>query len=159
MKEMTQLTYRDMEPGEETEVYDLIVRVFDEFIAPEFSQQGVEEFLGYASPEGLKSRAQGNRFVILAVLQDLIVGMIEVRNHNHISLLFVDKGYQGQGIAGELIERSLGRCLSRNPSLGSISVNSSPNSVTFYEKVGFRPKAPEQQHNGIRFVPMVLKIG
>ena len=67
--------------------------------------------------------------------------------------------YQGSGIGTELIERSLGRCHFRNPGLDTMSVNSGPNSVTFYEKVGFLPMAPEQEQNGIRFVPMVLSVG
>ena len=156
---MTQLIYRDMQPGEETEVYNLIYQVFEEFIAPDFSQQGIDEFLSFASPEGLAARTQADNFVILALYQKQIVGMIEIRDYGHISLLFVDSEYQGSGIGTELIERSLGRCHSRNPGFDTMSVNSGPNSVTFYEKVGFRPMAPEQEQNGIRFVPMVLSVG
>jgi len=158
-KEMTQLTYRDMQPGEQTEAYNLIYRVFKEFIAPDFSQQGIDEFLSFASPESLAERAQANNFVILVLYQKQIVGMIEIRDYDHISLLFVDAEYQGSGIGTELIERSLGRCHSMNPGLDRMSVNSGPNSVTFYEKVGFLPIAPEQEQNGIRFVPMVLSVG
>ena len=157
-KEMTQLTYRGMQPSEETEVYNLIYRVFKEFIAPDFSQQGIDEFLSFASPESLAERAQANNFVILALYQNQIVGMIEIRDYDHISLLFVDAEYQGYGIGTELIKRSLGRCFSRNPGLDTMSVNSGPNSVAFYEKVGFLPTAPEQEQNGIRFVPMVLRL-
>ena len=136
-----------------------IFLLFKEFIAPDFSQQGIDEFLSFASPEGLAERTQANNFAILALFQNQIVGMIEIRDYDHMSLLFVDAEYQGSGIATELIERSLGRCLSRNPGLDSMSVNSGPNSVTFYEKVGFLPTAPEQEQNGIRFVPMVLRLG
>jgi len=147
-----------MQPGEEAEVYNLIYRVFKEFIAPDFSQQGIDEFLSFASPEGLAERTQANNFASLALCQNQIVGMIEIRDYDHISLLFVDAEYQGSGIGSELIERSLGRCLARNPNLDSMSVNSGPNSVAFYEKVGFLPTAPEQEQNGIRFVPMILRL-
>jgi GNAT superfamily N-acetyltransferase len=154
---------RFMEPSEETEVCDLVMRVFKEFIAHQCSQEGVREFLEYIQPEWFLRRSQKNHFVLLATIQDKIVGMIEVRNNRHVSLLFVDKRFQQRGIGRELLQRSLKICkleiaLKRSPELQEVSVNSSPNAIQIYERMGFHQKGSEQVNNGIRFTQMVLEL-
>jgi GNAT superfamily N-acetyltransferase len=147
-----------MAPGEEQKVYQLICRVFTEFVAPEFAQEGVDEFLRYATPESLIKRTQADHFVLLALFDGRIIGIIEVRHHRHIALLFVDGQHHGIGIASELIQRAATRCIAENRGLRSLNVNASPNSVSFYQSLGFVPTAGEQTHNGIRFVPMLLEM-
>jgi predicted GNAT family N-acyltransferase len=48
--------------------------------------------------------------------------------------------------------------LKRSPELQEVSVNSSPNSIQIYERMGFRQKGSEQVKNGIRFTQMVLEV-
>jgi ribosomal protein S18 acetylase RimI-like enzyme len=155
--------YRFMEPSEETGVCNLVIRVFNEFVAHQYSHEGVREFLKYVQPELLLRRSQKNHFVLLATIQGKIVGMIEIRHNRHVSLLFVDKRFQQRGIGRELLRRSLKICkleisLKRSPELQGVSVNSSPNSIRIYERIGFRRKGPEQVKNGIRFTQMVLEL-
>jgi ribosomal protein S18 acetylase RimI-like enzyme len=153
------ITYRAMRAGEEQQVCDLVVRVFHDFVAPLYSPEGVHEFLTYAADPGqLHERLQSNRFVLVAESQDQIVGAIEVRNHDHISLFFVDGQSQRKGIGWELWRRALGSCLVNRPDLTRITVHSSPNAVEAYQKLGFQPEGPEQTVNGIRFVPMALPV-
>jgi ribosomal protein S18 acetylase RimI-like enzyme len=152
-------SYRLMKPGEENEVCELVSRVFNEFIAPGYAQEGVQEFLSYAQPEYLLSRSQQpNRFVLVALAREEIVGMIEVRDNSHISLLFVDREFQRRGIARELVWRALEICLNAEPDLSEVSVKSSPYAIEAYEKLGFRRDGPERIENGIRFTPMLKKI-
>jgi ribosomal protein S18 acetylase RimI-like enzyme len=68
-----------------------------------------------------------------------IVGVIEVRQFRHISLLFVDDRFQRQGIARALVRHAVARCLSRRPDLRQITVRSSPYAVPIYERLGFLP--------------------
>ena len=155
--------YQFMEPSEETGVCNLVICVFREFIAHQHSQEGVREFLKYVQPELLLRRSQKNHFVLLATIQGKIVGMIEIRNNRHVSLFFVDKRFQQRGIGRELLRRSLKICkleisLKRSPELQEVSVNSSPNSIQIYERMGFRQKSSEQVKNGIRFTEMVLEL-
>ncbi len=150
------MKYRFMKSGEETEVCALVSRSFNEFVAPGYSQEGVDEFLKYAQPDSLLRRSQTGHFVVVAQVQDTIVGMVEVRGNKHISMLFVDKNFQQRGIGKELVKKSLEIAQSNNPELAQMSINSSPYAVPIYEKLGFRKKEPEQMKNGIRFTPMVL---
>jgi GNAT superfamily N-acetyltransferase len=152
----TSFQYRPMQPGEETAVYDIVARVFDAFVAPGYSQEGVQEFLKYAS--GLGERAMSNHFVLLAVSHNTIAGMIEVRNCDHISMLFVGSDYQRRGISRALLDRALDICRREKPALSAITVNSSPYAVPIYERLGFQAKGPEQVVHGIRFTPMVLQL-
>ena len=152
------LSYRLMRSGEETAVCDLVSRVFAEFVAPDYTDEGIREFMNYAEPNRMVERSQGNHFALVATLLREIVGVIEVRDHTHISLLFVDPRYQRIGIGTELLQRSLEICRSHKPALSEITVNSSPYAVPVYRKLGFRERGAEWEVKGIRFVPMVLEL-
>ena len=151
--------YRSMRPGEEAAVCELIARVFGEFLAPEYSDLGVAGFLDYARPDMMQRRAEEDHFVLVATIGDQLVGAIEIREHRHVSLLFVDGAYQRCGIARELLTRALGRCRQRNPQVAEVTVNSSPYAVPIYARFGFAQAKPEQEDLGIRYVPMVKKLG
>jgi GNAT superfamily N-acetyltransferase len=150
------ITYSPMQPGQEAAVCELILRVFDQFVAPGCTAEGEAEFRRYVEPEALAERAQAGHLVLVAVAGDEIVGAIEMRGCEHLSLLFVDPRYHGRGIGRALWTQALERCRQLKPDLQRISVNSSTYAVPFYRALGFRPDGPEQVRDGIRFVPMTL---
>jgi ribosomal protein S18 acetylase RimI-like enzyme len=92
----------------------------------------------------------------VAETQGRMVGAIEVRNWDHISLFFVDGELQRKGIGRELWRRALQACLASRPDGDRITVHSSPNAVEAYRRLGFRVEGAEQTVNGIRFVPMAF---
>ncbi len=151
--------YRAIKAGEEQQVCDLVVRVFTESVAPLYSPEGVQEFLTYAAhPSHLRERLGANRFVLVAELQGRIVGAVEVRNCDHISLFFIDGKSQRKGIGRELWCQALDTCLANRPEVNKITVHSSPNAVEAYQRLGFQAEGPEQIVNGIRFVPMAFAV-
>jgi ribosomal protein S18 acetylase RimI-like enzyme len=148
-----------MKPGEEGPVCSLVGRVFDEFVAPDCSPEGVREFLRYAEPGAMLNRVLGgDHFILVAVAHERIVGMIEMRECYHICLCFVDRAYQARGIGRSLWSRALDTCVQRRPGLCEVDVNSSLFAVPFYERLGFRTTGPEQVNGGIRFVPMNMVL-
>jgi GNAT superfamily N-acetyltransferase len=151
--------YRVMRPGEETEINGLVVPVFSEFIGCHYPPEGVREFLRYAAPASFRERFLSNHFTLVATKDDRIVGMIEVRDDSHVCLFFVDKRLHGQGIGRGLLERALLMCRENRPGLEFVDVNSSPNSVGVYERLGFSQVQPEKTIHGITFVQMVMAIG
>lgn len=155
---MKSIDYRLLRPGEEEKVCKLVSAVFDNFVAPHYSEEGRLEFLDYVTPEQFRQRGGHEHFVLVAAANDKIVGMIEMRQHRHVSLLFVDRRFQKQGISRELLRRALIICLETKPKLRTISVNSSPNAVNIYEKLGFRQAGAERVKNGIKFTPMIFKV-
>ena len=166
------LTYRPLSAQDILEVSELVARIFNEFVAPEYSSEGVQQFHRYIQPSAFQARAQTNHFSLISLEQDKktnhfslisleqdkIVGVIEMRGHNHVSLLFVAPEFQRRGIAKELLRRALQICRANEPRLSEISVNSSSYAVPIYERLGFRRAGERQVRNGIGFLPMVLKL-
>ena len=152
------MEFRPMKVGEEAAVCELALRVFGQFVAPQFSSEGRREFQSYADPHLLRLRSRWNHLVLLAVDDDAIAGMIEVRDDGHVTLFFVEGEHQGEGIGGELLRRSLSISEMRNPNLSRVTVNSSPNAVAIYERLGFRKAGAERDGDHIRSVPMVLDL-
>jgi ribosomal protein S18 acetylase RimI-like enzyme len=153
------LTFQAMNQGEEKQVFELIKSVFEEYVAPDFSPEGVKNFMDFILPDAILNRKNSDRyFLITAKDEDKIIGMIEVQNSNHICLLFVSKDYHNQGIAKKLYALSLEKCKQFEAGLKEMEVNSSRYAVPVYEKLGFKRIAEEQISNGIIFNPMKANI-
>ncbi|WP_320176048.1 GNAT family N-acetyltransferase [Maridesulfovibrio sp.] len=144
--------YDQLQPGEEGRASKLIFKVFDENVAPCFTEEGCSEFKSYATPEALRERVGYGSFIFAARDGEELVGVAEIRSFKHLCLLFVDLAQQGKGIGKELIQMVADRC--REAGNSELTVNSSLNSRTFYERFGFIAQDEEQLKNGIRFVPM-----
>ena len=153
------LTYRFMREGEEGVVCDFVNRIFDLSVAPLYSKKGQKNFKKYVDPEEMSARVHARHFVLLALADDEITGMIEMRRHRHVSLLFVEQEFQGKGLGGEILGLAVEICLSNSSPLREVTVNSSPNAVKAYERMGFQITGEEQNINGVRSVPMVKVLG
>ncbi len=153
-----EIIYREIHRGEEDKVCQMVEDCFNEFISPGYSQEGRNEFLKYLNPQSMQSRLAHNHFILVAVEGGVIAGVVEVRNCNHISLLFVKKEYHGRGIAKDLLKLALSKCQQIKSEINIIEVNSSPFAVHIYEKLGFTKVSTEQVVNGMRFTPMILKL-
>ena len=152
------IEYRKMRQGEESLIFRFVSRVFNEFVAPEFSQEGIDEFMKYIRPDELTIHIRKNHFILIAEFSSEIIGVIAVRDYNHIALFFVDTLFQRRGVGRELLRNALDTCRWNDLSLSQITVNASPNSINAYESMGFQPTDSEQCVNGIRFVPMNLRL-
>ena len=152
----SQITYRRLKQGEETKASDFIAIVFNQYVAPGFSQEGIDEFMNYIRPDAIASQLEENHFAFIALCEAEIVGVIEVRSNNHVALFFVDGRSQRKGIGRKLLKKALEACGRNDPEFSKLTVNASPNSIKAYDAFGFKPVAAEQCINGIRFVPMVL---
>ena len=152
--------YRAMQAGEAEAVSALILASFDEFIGPDYEgEEGIAEFRRFAAPEALAARAAGDHLVRVATVDGALAGMIEIREHNHVALLFVDKAYQRRGLARGLLEAALADARAVDPDVERVTVNSSRYGVAAYEKLGFRQTGPERSVNGIVFIPMAMRFG
>jgi ribosomal protein S18 acetylase RimI-like enzyme len=139
-------------------IITLTKAVFDTFVAPSYSAEGNAEFYKYLSSEAFHERLGSNHFILLAYQEEHLAGLIEIRNYDHVSLFFVESSYQKQGIGRALFNEALDRIQTNNPTCLEISVNSSPNAVMTYEKLGFQKTADEKETNGIKYVPMKMEL-
>ena len=136
---------------------ELVNRVFTEFVAPDYSEEGRATFENY-----LESKYDEVAFEIESGHKKMwgyyengeILGVISTRDISHISLLFVDKNYHRRGIAKEMF----GTVLEDIKGSPEITVNSSPYAVEVYRHLGFNATGPEAEKNGILFVPMTRPV-
>ena len=153
------ITYRMMEATDAEQVSDLARSAFDEFIAPDYTEQGVAEFHRYADPEAFRERVRGgSHFVMVAEVGGRLAGITEIRDCNHVALLFVGKQFHRRGIARALFDRALQQARVTRPGVERVTMNSSRYGVAAYEKLGFRQTGPERSVNGIVFVPMAMRL-
>lgn len=150
------IEYRLMKRGEERAVCLLVRDVFDEFVAPDFSEEGVDGFLQYAHPRALARRCEGHHFVLVAARGDELLGMIEVGRFEHIGMLFVAQ--RGRGIARQLVHRALAVCKVKRPGLSRVTVHSSRYAEPIYRKLGFVTEGDERTEGGITFLPMAMSL-
>lgn len=147
-----------MKQGEENHVADLILNIFSEFVAPDFSDDGVLEFKTFASKESIAKRLLSGDTFIVAEIEQQIIGVIEMRDNSHIALLFVEKAYQKKGVAKKLLFEAIRACKQKKPDIQNITVNSSPNAYAAYQAFGFKGENKVKTVNGIRFVPLELSL-
>lgn len=152
------ISVRQLNPGDEVGVCNLVARSFNEFIAPGFSEDGIEEFFRYANPRELVKRSRGNHFTIVAETEGGTAGIIEIRESRHISMLFVDKEFHRKGIARELFRTALERIRSSGGTPEKLTVNSSTFAAPFYESLGFAQTSEPKKINGVLHIPMALKL-
>ncbi len=152
------IDYRPMRPADTEAVSRLILAAFEEFIADEYTDEGRREFARFVEPAALTARTTEGHLFLLAEAEGRLAGVIELRNHDHVSLLFVDQSFQHQGVARELLTRALAVARPARPDLERVTVNSSRFGVPVYERLGFRQTGPERTVNGIVFIPMAHEL-
>lgn len=157
MKNTGEYTLRFMQKGEEYRVYDLVLNVFHEYVAPTYTPKGIKTFLSTLSVDYFKN-GDPKKFTLVAEHDKQIAGMLSNINEGHIALLFVASQYQKRGIGEALIELCSELCLQKFSNLGTLTVSSSPNSLSFYERIGFVALSEEQNESGLKFIPMQKKI-
>lgn len=139
-------------------VLRLVHRVFMEFEAPDYSQQGVQTFMEFSSKEAISDIIQKGELKFWMCLDGTdIVGVIALKQFNHVCMLFVDKEYHRQGIATELFKTSLDS-VRKYCDITKVTVNSSPYAAEFYHKLGFKDTNTEQIADGIRYTPMEMRL-
>ena len=150
---------RDIDVSEVSEVHRLIYETFHSHVSPDYSSKGVSVFLEYIEIEKIEERLSKGHDMFVAVHKSKgIIGVIEIRNYNHMSLLYVVPEYHKKGIAKKMLKKAIKVCKKMNKDLSFISANSSPYAVKIYEKLGFKKVSQEKISLGIPFTPMELNV-
>lgn len=136
------------------EALNLIWNVFLEFEAPDYCEDGIQEFKRFIEFESIKEKLLQSQFKMWTCCDnERIIGVLATRLPCHISLLFVNKQYHRKGIARALFSEMI-RFYKANAEYSEITVNSSLYAKDVYHKLGFMDTNTEQTVNGIRFIPM-----
>ena len=131
---------------------------FVRFDAPDYSQEGIENFRKFVNDEMLRNMFLAGHYQLFVAMDgDKYVGMLSLREKKHISLLFVDEFYHRHGIASALLT-FVRRYALTEEGVEKLTVNASPYAVEFYHKKGFKDLQSETVADGIRFTPMELTL-
>lgn len=157
---MAEVTYRLIEAGEAEELHRLVMRAFDEFVAPDLPEGGREHFNEYASAARLGAPERQQETVV-AVGDGRAVGIGRIgRRYEvpHVDLLFVEKEMHGQGVGREIVKRLLEIARRDDPAAERVTVNATRYAVPFYARVGFEASGEERVMAGIISTPMEIPL-
>lgn len=142
---LSDLIIKGLNKEETEDALSLVWRVFLEYEAPDYTQEGIDAFYQSIHDESYLSALS----VYGAFSNEALVGVIATRNGGgHIALFFVDGKYHRQGIGKQLFQ---------TVRADKMTVNSSPYAVAIYRRLGFEAVNTEQVVNGLRFTPMELR--
>ena len=134
---------------------NLVNNVFDEFVGKDYSEEGNKSFKEYTETKNVIIRfSEKNSKFYVAKHDEDIIGALEIKNNDHISLWFVNKKFHGKGIGRKLFEYYLEKLLHNNIEVKTITVNSSIYAEKIYERIGFIKTNEMQEKNGIKYIPM-----
>jgi GNAT superfamily N-acetyltransferase len=126
-----------------------VERIFTAHVAPTYSAEGVATFSRYGGAPAMLAR-RGDHRMIVAEAGGALVGLLEVRDESHVSMLFVESAHHRRGIARVLLRAAFGA----EAEWPALTVNSAPDAVGAYARLGFVATAAETESGGMRFVPM-----
>ena len=133
-------------------VSQLIERSFDDSVALTLSDKGIRTFKSGLSVESLKKRLNSENLFMVCRSKKEIIGVGEIRDKNHLNLLFVEPKLQKKGVGKKIFNE-----LIRYIKASEVTVNSSLNAVNAYTQLGFSKNGLVSEVNGIRYQPMVYK--
>ena len=141
---------RRLEKEEYGTALDLAWKVFGQFEAPDYSEQGTQAF--YASIHDGDYISQLR--IYGAFDGAALIGLLATRSGGaHIALFFVDGAYHRRGVGRQLFFRAAGDCAA-----AEMTVNSSPYALEAYRRLGFNETDTERVEDGIRYTSMLCVI-
>lgn len=149
---------RALKKTEWTDAMALAWKTFLKFEGDVYDREGIKNFYKFVTSDELEKMFYVGEYICFAAYDDdKIVGVIGMRNHTFLSLLFVDEEYHHCGIGTSLVAQAL--CyLKEEYGGGTMTVNSSPYAVDFYHHIGFTDIGSEMTKNGITTTPMMMKF-
>ena len=156
---MENIIIDELKIDEINNVSNMINNVFDEFVGIDYSENGKKTFKDYISPKNIFERFNNkiSKFYIAKYINE-IIGILEIKNKDHISLFFVKKEYHGKGIGKKLFDNYIRTLIQDNIGIKVITVNSSFFAEKIYSKMGFTKIDEIQEKDGIKYIPMENKI-
>ncbi|MGL4995216.1 MAG: GNAT family N-acetyltransferase [Deefgea sp.] len=139
---------RKILPNEYERMAEVAMSSFEHLAIQYQSPNGIAYFKQFASVDAIAARDGLNSVSYVALIQNVIVGVLQVQDHQHIELLFV---------LSELQSRGVGRALVRvaDDGVRLQTVDASVNSVMAFMRYGFMPCGADQiAQSGWRNVPM-----
>ncbi len=126
--------------------------------APEYDPEGVKHFHEFVKGDELRNMFMLGEYYAWGAYDedDVIVGILGIRKHWHISLLFVEPKLHHQRIATNLLKQAFAEASLQG--VTEMTVFSSPYATGFYHRIGFTDLDHEKTNDGIRYTPMRIEL-
>jgi len=142
--------YRQAKLDDAAAISELICSVVEEFVIKDFTPRGAKNMRAIISEQSIRSYlGQGIQYH-LAIFKGAVVGVLAIKQRNHIYHFFVDKTHQKKKVA-----YSLWREWQAKDPQPRITVNSSKFAIAFYRSLGFKQHQPKVDINDIVSYPMI----
>ena len=158
MEKDVQITIRPMEISRLEEAFQLIWDVFQKFVAPDYSKEGINAFYEqFIIGEKFRNKfLLGEEIMYGAYDEDRLIGVLSISKKNTVSCVFVDEAYHHMGVGRKLFSLVISQLRSRGAMC--IRLNASPYAEKFYHSLGFIDIGEKSSYNGIVYTPMELKL-
>lgn len=140
------MTVEKLGPERIEDALRLIWETFLQFVAPDYSEEGVRAFRDFIED---RKTVEALEFFGAYEGGELAGTLAVSEGRRHICCFFVAARRQGRGIGRALYEHLL-----QNSANSVYTVNSSPYAVEIYRRLGFAALSGEQLADGMRFTPM-----
>ena len=155
--EIRKLEIRRLREEELGKALTLVWEVFQNEVAPSYTEEGVQEFLKFIDYHFMKELSDRGEMIFWGAFAEELIGTVAVRTDGHISLFFVKGEYQGFGIGKTLFQMMYNYCV-KELKVNKITVNAAPQSVIKYIHMGMRQAGEIEEKCGIRSVPMEIYL-
>jgi len=118
------MIFERLKPDDIANASQLVQHSFMDSVASSLTEEGIGTFQSGMTHEAFAERLKSGNIFLVCKIKDKIVGLGEVRNKNHLNLLFVDPLFQKKGIGRKLFLRLLALITEKE-----VTVNASINSV------------------------------
>ncbi|MBO5286968.1 MAG: GNAT family N-acetyltransferase [Clostridia bacterium] len=142
------LEFKKIEKERNNEALDLVWQVFSIFEVPDFPPEGALEYKRIID----ETRTLRNVEFYACLDNDKIVGVLGMRDNNHIGYFYVDPQYHKRGIGKTLFNLMKGDYEKKE-----FTVNAAPYGVPVYRRLGFVETDTIQNLRGVIFTPMKYK--
>lgn len=151
--ELQSVEIRPIENDEWEDAMGLAWKTFLRFEGDVYTKEGIDNFRDFVTDQVLRRMFLVGEYIVFgAFFRGEMIGVISLRNKEHVSLLFVDEEYHRNGVGKKLLEELV--AFERGIGGYRLTVNSSPYAVDFYHKVGFVDTNLQQIKDGITYTPM-----
>lgn len=149
--EIRKMAYKEIDTA-----FILIWNVFQEFVAPDYSQEGIDSFYnGFIRGDGFRTKfAEGKETMFGAFTGGRLTGVLSLSVNNTVSCLFVDGNYHRKGIGRKLFHTVIRELRARGAA--ELTLNASPYAMPFYHAMGFCDMGEMASYKGIIYTPMKL---
>lgn len=140
---MNKLTFRNATPDDLPAMKMLYAGTILSVCRKDYTEEQAKVWAASVNKEERWLGVVANQYVLLAEINNVLVGFGTLKGHNYIDFFYVHKDYQGQGVARALLEQLLDKAITEGERLLTSDISLTARS--FFEKNGFKTVA--EQHN------------